>query len=131
LIERCTFGVVWTNSATSHAKGHALTLAVQPLSTWRELWLFRQTAEGWVLDVLPPGVDKPELGYVEWAGFDPSGERLLLAREALRDSRPKHSFEVMRLSDLSIEKQASSPSLLAAFGKWQSTGWKSLTVSLR
>ena len=65
LIRRCTYGTVWIGSASSNADGTALTLAVQPLATWRELWVFRQTANGWTASVLPPNLDGPGLGYIE------------------------------------------------------------------
>ena len=40
-------------------------------------------------------------------------------------------FEVLSLDTLAVDKQASTPSLLAAFGKWQDAAWKRQTVSLR
>ena len=43
LARRCTYGTVWTASARANAGGTALTLAVQPLAAWRELWMFRAT----------------------------------------------------------------------------------------
>jgi hypothetical protein len=64
LLKRCTFGIVWVASASSNASGTALALAVQPLDTWRELWLFRKSADGWTVDVLPPGLSNPDLGYI-------------------------------------------------------------------
>jgi hypothetical protein len=130
LQQRCTYGLVWTASASTNTAGSAMTLAVQTLAGWRELWLYRKTSEGWVLDVLPPATSTPELGYVEFAGWVPGTDRMLLAREALADGRVKRSFEVLRLDTLAIDKQASTPALLAAF-KWQDPTWKAGTVSLR
>ena len=46
LARHCTFGTVWTASARANAASTALTLAVQPLAAWRELWMFRATARG-------------------------------------------------------------------------------------
>src|SRR5207248_9645287 len=62
LLERCTYGIVWSASASVNAAGSALALAVQPLATWRELWVFHRVKGRWVADVLPPANDVPELG---------------------------------------------------------------------
>lgn len=131
LHERCTYGTVWTASVSVNTAGTAVALAVQPLATWRELWVYRKTTDGWALDVLPPGANKPEIGYVEHAGWVPGTDQLLLAREVLSEGRFKRNFEVLKLSDLSVDKQASAPSLLSGFSKGQSASWKALTVSLR
>lgn len=45
LLRRCTWGIVWTGSASVSPSGHALALAVQPLPSWRELWVFRRDAK--------------------------------------------------------------------------------------
>ena len=136
LLKQCTWGVAWTASATTNAAGTAMTLAVQPLSTWRELWLLRKAADGtWTREVLPPAPGNPlgaDLGYVEFAGWVPEGEpRLLLAREARTDGKLTRRFEVTRLADGSVDKQASTPQLLAMFQRWQDAGWKRQTVSVR
>lgn len=131
LLKRCTYGTVWAASASSNAAGTALALAVQPLDTWRELWLFRQTAEGWAVDVLPPGTANPDLGYIEFAGWVPGADRLLVAREVKTDGRFNRRFEVLKLDSLVVDKQASTPTLLQAFGRWQDAAWKRLTVSVR
>lgn len=135
--KRCTYGVVWAASASAHPNGEALSIAVQPLDTWRELWVFRKTAHQWTVDVLPPASSSPEMGYIEFAGWGPatpaaaSPPQMLLAREARTAGRNKRSFEVVRLDTLSTDKQASEPGLLAAFGKWQDPAWKRQTVSVR
>lgn len=131
LAKRCTYGLVWTASARSNASGNALALAVQPLATWRELWVFRQTAQGWVIDVMPPATSSPALGYLEFAGWVPGTNQLLVAREARMEGRFVHRFEVLRLDTLSADKQASSPDLLQAFSRWQDPAWKRGTVALR
>ena len=133
---RCTYGVVWLQSANAHPNGQALALAVQPLATWREVWVFRKTAGLWAIDVLPPASSAPELGYLEFAGWTnsathPNTPSMLLARETRIAGRYKRSFEVMRLDSLTVDKQASDASLLAAFGKNQDASWKRQTVSLR
>jgi hypothetical protein len=131
LIKRCTYGIVWTASTAAHPNAQTLVLAVQPLDTWRELWVFRKTAGQWVVDVLPPASSSPELGYVEFAGWVQGAPQILLAREIKITGRQKRSFEVLQTNTLTIEKQASDSSLLAAFTKWQDPNWKRTTVSLR
>jgi hypothetical protein len=131
LIKRCTYGIVWAASASAHPNGQTLALAVQPLDTWRELWVFRKTAGQWAVDVLPPASSSPELGYIEFAGWVQGTPQMLLARETKIAGRQKRNFEVARIETLSTEKQASDASLLVAFTKWQDTGWKRSTVSLR
>lgn len=118
-------------SATANPQGTALALAVQPLDTWREMWVFRQDAQGWQADVLPPGNDKPGLGYVEFAGWVPGGKQMLAAREIRSDGRHKSSFEVLRLTTLEVEKLADKPGNLSTFYRWQSPLWKSQTVAIR
>lgn len=136
LLRRCTWGVVWLNSATVDPGASTFTVAVQPLATWRELWVLRKDkALGWVLDVLPPAPGNPmgaDSGYVEYAGFAPGAEpKLLLAREARTDGRWSRRFEVAKLPTLTTEKFASTPQILAAFQRFQDASWKRGTVSVR
>lgn len=131
LLTRCTFSVVWPASATANRQGSALALAVQPLDTWREMWVFRQGPAGWSVDVVPPGLDRPALGYVEFAGWVPGDTQLLAAREGKVDGRYKLSFEVLRMATLAVEKQADKPNSLSTFYRWQDPSWKSQTVSVR
>jgi len=130
LLKRCTYGIVWTASAQSVAQGRALVLAVQPLESWRELWVFHESAGGWTVDVLSPGVDDPEEGYVEFAGFAPRTQRLLIVREVKERGRFRRRFEELRLEDLIPVRQASSPELLADFGRWQDADWRRDTLAL-
>jgi hypothetical protein len=130
LVQRCTYGIVWTASAQPIAHGRALVLAVQPLESWRELWLFHEGSAGWTVDVLPPGADDPEEGYVEFAGFAPGTQRLLIAREVKERGRFRRRFEELRLADLIPVKQASSPELLVDFGRWQDASWRRDTLAL-
>ena len=116
------------------ARGDRATIAVQPLSGWSELWVFRSGRQGWSVDVLTPGVAQPELGYVESAGFSPDGERLLVVREAREDSgKVVRRFQVLRASspDLKVELQAGTPRIIAAFRRFASPAWRSETLSLR
>ena len=131
LATRCTYGVVWPASAAASPNGTALTLAVQPLATWREMWVFRQVGDTWSVDVLPPSTGGPDIGYVEFAGWVPGGTHLLAAREARVEGRYTRRFELVRLSDLAVEKQADQPASLSAFYRWQDPTWKQHTVSLR
>ncbi|HYM27901.1 MAG TPA: hypothetical protein VET66_07110, partial [Steroidobacteraceae bacterium] len=130
LVRRCTYGVVWLASAQSFAQGRALALAVQPLPSWRELWVFHAQPEGWTVDVISPGLDAPEVGYVDFAGFVPATHRLLVAREVRTRSGYARRFEELRLDDLALVKQASAPQLLADFGRWQDVSWRRDTLSL-
>ena len=135
LLHRCTWGVAWAASASINTAGTAVALAVQPLATWREVWLMKRGPDGWTLDVLPPAAGNPlgaDLGYVEFAGWVPEGApRLLLAREARVEGRLTRRFEVTRLADGSIDKQASTPQLLAMFQRWRDPVWQRQTVAVR
>lgn len=131
LFERCTYGVVWTTSARATPHGNALALAVQPLDTWRELWVFRRTDTGWAVDTLPPTTSGPDLGYLEFAGWAPDGSRVLVAREARVDGKFKRSFEIIRLDTLEVEKQAENPTALTLFYRWQDPDWKRQTLAVR
>jgi hypothetical protein len=131
LARRCTYGIVWMSSAQTVPKGPALALAVQPLESWRELWLFHEKAGTWVIDVLSPGADDPEEGYVELAGYAPGTRRLLIAREVRDHGRFRRRFEELRLDDLALVRGASSPELLRDFGWWQDAAWRRETLALR
>ena len=98
------------------------------------LGMFRRKAENWVVDVLPPEAGTPlggDIGYAEFAGWVPGGDRMLLVRESRVEGRTRRSFEVLKLDTLATEKQASTPQLLVLFGKWQDAAWKGQTLSLR
>lgn len=134
LARRCTFGTVWTASARANPGSTALTLAVQPLATWRELWMFRATAQGWTLQVLPPSTDASGVGYVEFAGWVPGTGQVLAAREvrdALHGNKLARTYELLDGRTLATEKAADAPSSLKAFYKFQDPAWKRVTVSLR
>jgi hypothetical protein len=131
LVRRCTYGIVWVGSAQAIAQGHALVLAVQPLESWRELWVFHATTEGWMVDVIPPGPNDPEAGYVDYAGFVPGTHRVLVVREVKEHGHFSRRFEELRLDDLALVKQAASAELLPDFGRWQDIAWRRDTLALR
>jgi hypothetical protein len=131
LVQRCTYGIAWMASAQSIPLEPAMVLAVQPLETWRELWVYHEVAGTWTIDVLSPGADDPEQGYVEFAGFAPGTRRLLVAREVKERGRFKQRFELLRLDDLALIRYASTPELLRDFGRWQDATWRRDTLALR
>ena len=130
IIRRCTYGIVRMASVQAIPQGPALVLAVQPLESWRELWVFHERAGSWTIDVLSPGLDNPEEGYVDFAGYAPGTRRLLIAREVKDHGRFRRSFEELRLDDLALVRQASSPELLRDFGRWQDVAWRRDTLAL-
>jgi hypothetical protein len=130
LIRRCTYGIVRMASIQAIPQGPAVVLAVQPLEGWRELWVFHERAGSWTIDVLSPGLDNPEEGYVDFAGYAPGTRRLLIAREVKDRGRFRRSFEELRLEDLALVRQASSPELLRDFGRWQDVAWRRDTLAL-
>ncbi len=131
LAQRCTYGTVWVSSARANARGTALALAVQPMTSWRELWLFHVVGKRWAIDVLPPADDDPRLGYIEFAGWVPGGHLMLAAREARVNGHFVHRFEILDMATLAVTRQADKPSSLSAFYRYQDAIWKSRTVSLR
>ena len=131
LLRRCTYGVVWTASASTNREGTAVALAVQPLEGWRELWVLRKTPEGWLADVLPPAAATPETGVAEFAGWVPGGQQMLVAREARGQGRYRKSFEVVRLDGLTTERVTGDVAALPLFQRWQDPAWKRQTLSLR
>lgn len=130
LARRCTYGMVWTASASVNREGTAAALSVQPTAAWRELWIFRKAASGWTVRVLPPAATAPHIGYAEFAGWAPAN-RVLVAREARGDGRYRRSFELVRLDTLATVSHATEPSGVREFQRWQDASWKSSTVSLR
>ena len=142
LARRCTFGLIWLASAQAIPQAQAsppaqasqpaqaLVLSVQPLESWRELWVFHPIGGKWLVDVISPGLDEPDEGYVEYAGFAPGSSRILLVREVKERSRFKRWFEEVRLDDLVLVRQASTPELLRDFGRWQDVRWRRETLAL-
>lgn len=131
LAERCTYGWVWPGSVRRSAQGSTVTVAVQLLESWTELWVFHQEAGAWVLDTLAPAATEPQLGYVELAGFSPDGSRVLVAREAWVEGRVKSSFQVLKRDTLLPEKSAESPEAIGSFHRWCASDWRERTVAVR
>ena len=131
LARRCTYSLVWAASASVNRDGSALALAIQPIDTWREIWLFRKTRSGWTIAVLPPAAASPGIGYAELAGWVPGRPEMLVARESLAEGKQRRSFEIVRLDSLATVRQASDPSILGHFQRWQDPSWKRETLSLR
>ncbi len=130
LVRRCTYGIVWMASAQAIPRGPALVLAVQPMESWRELWVFHERSGTWTIDVLSPAADDPEEGYVDFAGFAPGTRRLLIAREFKDRGRFQRRFEELRLDDLAVVRQAGTPDALRDFGRWQDAAWRRDTLAL-
>jgi hypothetical protein len=80
--------------------------------------------------VLPPGSSAADAGYVEFAGFAPGAQRLLVATEVREHGRFRRRFEELRLEDLLPVRQASNPEMLADFGRWQDAAWRRDTLTL-
>jgi hypothetical protein len=83
-----------------------------------------------MVDVLPPGYNDPDEGYIEYAGYVPATRRLLIARELKERGHFVRSFEEVRLDDLVTVKQATRPGLLRDFGRWQDAAWQRDTLAL-
>jgi hypothetical protein len=130
LARRCTYGIVWMASSQSIGEAQALVVAVQPLESWRELWVFHPAAGNWTVDVLSPGLDDPEEGYVEFAGYAPRTKRLLVVREVKSHGHFRRRFEERRLETLALVRQAGNPELLPDFSRWQDLAWWRNTLAL-
>jgi hypothetical protein len=131
LAERCSWGQVWAASAAPNREGTALALAVQPVDGWRELWVFRKDAGGWGVQVLPPAALQPGTGYAEFAGWEPGGQRLLVAREAMAEGKTVRRFEVVNVATLTPERTALDADALGPFGRWSDPAWKRDSLALR
>ncbi len=131
LTQRCTYGIAWQSSISANAEGTAISIAVQQTESWRELWVFTKSDNAWSVSVLPPTSAEPGLGYAEFAGWVPGGKQMLMAREARAEGKYKHQYEVVSLDSMTTQRQASDPSILGAFQRWQDPMWKQLSFSVR
>jgi hypothetical protein len=132
---RCTYGVVWPQSASVSPNGQMISIAVQPNETWREVWLLRKVDNVWLFDVLPPSTQATSLGIVEFAGWVPADNkqeaRILVARDVSEKNKVRTSFEVLRASSLNVDGRANHPQTLFAFAKYQQATWRSATLTVR
>jgi hypothetical protein len=131
MAKRCTYGLVWAGSARLNREGNALTVAVQPMEAWREIWLFRRQGDAWSVRVLPPAAVAPGIGYAEFAGWVPGGRHMLVAREARGDGKYRRHFEVVRLDTLAVAGESADPGTLGAFRRWRDSSWHQATLSVR
>jgi hypothetical protein len=131
LLERCSFGLVTSASASLNREANAVALAVQPLDGWRELWVFVKTAQDWRVEVLPPAAASPGVGVAEFAGWVPGGQQMLVARESRADGRYRRTFELVSLANLQTERQSKEPTGLVAFQRWADTSWLNASPATR
>jgi hypothetical protein len=147
LVERCTYGVVWSASLRWSPVGNVATLAVQPLPAWTELWVIRRgaapandagapeaaasAASGWSIEPLVAATVEPDAGYVEAAGFSPDGAHLLVVREARGIGHPPRRFQMLSVPALTVEKQAGNADKLLSFKRWSAAWWRAGTLALR
>jgi hypothetical protein len=133
--KRCTYGVVWPQSASVSPNGQMMSIAVQPNETWREVWLLRKVDNAWVFDVLPPSTQTASMGIVEFAGWVPADSkqeaRILVARDVLEKSKVRTTFEVLKAASLNVDGRANHPQTLFAFAKFQQATWRGATLTVR
>jgi hypothetical protein len=128
----CTHGQVWPASFRVAPGGRVATVAVEPLPGWLELWLFRRGDDGgWMVDILAPTTDGPDLGYVELAGWSPDRSRAVVVREARSDGAVHRSYQVVVLGTLAVETQSPTLAGLGRARTWATEDWRATTVALR
>jgi hypothetical protein len=77
--------------------GATVTVQVQLMPAWVELWVFRRIGDGWIVDPIPPAETDPGVGTAELAGFSDDGKRLRVVRE----TPARRTTEVRLVADLS------------------------------
>jgi hypothetical protein len=80
-LEKCTYGLVFPQSTRLGPRDASLTVQVQLLPAWVELWVFRRAGDGWIVDPIAAAESNPDVGTVELAGFSQDGKRLRVVRE--------------------------------------------------
>jgi hypothetical protein len=131
LVERCTYSVPHPSSVRASPDGRALTVAVQPLAGWLELWVFRKVGETWEVDPLTPAATEPGLGYVEVAGWSPDSAHLLVVRETKLESGLSRQFQILSATTLEVQKHGDTFEGFGTFRRWHSADWKAGTLALR
>lgn len=131
LTQQCTYGLVWPASVRRSTQGTVVSVAVQLLEGWTELWVFHREGDKWMLDALSPAATEPNLGYVELAGHTPDGSKVLVVREALVEGRVKPFFQVLKRETLLPEVNAERPQDSGTFQRWSSADWRNGTLALR
>jgi len=132
LVARCSVGAVMLASAAMNREGTAIAVAAQPLDGWRELWVLRAGQGGWTLDVLPPALATPGLGYAEFAGWVPGGKQLLVVSESRAEGRYlSRRFQQLDLATLSTQHQAGDAKALGVFQRWADPAWTGASLALR
>jgi hypothetical protein len=128
-VERCTYAQVWAASARG-ARG-MIVVAVQPLPSWTELWVFTGHGGKGRVAILPPAAADPDIGYVETAGISGDGTRMAVVREALIGGRLLRRFQVVRTRDLKVLSSGREPSLARGFSSLASAWWTANALALR
>lgn len=132
VLSKCSVARLPLASATLSREGRAIAMAAQPLDGWRELWLLRAGPQGWTLDVLPPSLAAPGLGYIEFAGWVPGGRELLLASESRAEGRySPRRFIQLELTSLTPLRQSPEATALGAFQRWADPAWRGASAALR
>jgi hypothetical protein len=129
--QKCTYAVVWPGSINVAPRASAVTVVVQPLAGWSELWVFRPQNGTWKHDALLPAGTDPVLGYVEMAGASPDGKHLLVVREAQTPTGPRRDFQELSVDTLRVEHAAHGADGFRPFSRWSSPRWKGATLASR
>jgi hypothetical protein len=108
-----------------------VVVAVQPLASWTELWVFSARGGKGRVAILPPAAADPEVGYVETAGISADGTRMAVVREAMVAGRLLRRFQVVRTRDLKVLSSGREPSLARGFSRLASASWTASALALR
>ena len=112
------------------AEGPALVLAVQPLESWRELWVFHEEARE--LDGrCALARARRSRGRLRRFCRLRAGHAAPAHRARSKDrGRFRRRFEELRLDDLASGAAGECPELLRDFGRWQDVAWRRDTLAL-
>lgn len=126
---RCSHGQIHLPSVRVAPDGRSAVLSVQVLDGWTELWRIDLQGE---VSVLPPMLETPGLGAVEWAGWAKgpsgssglSGPQVLVARETQAAGRTLRRFEVYGDGWDTPTRWAGDASVLGAFQRSADAAWR-------